>query len=83
MRFVSLVFIGGSFCWRQYLFHKHECQAVSWVVATQTTLLWDADGMLPAAGGCVYVVGGKSLLAAQCCCEPSTALNKQTSAAWI
>ena len=55
----------------------------SMIVATQTTLLWDADGMLPAAGGCVYVVGGKSLLAAQCCCEPSTALNKQTSAAWI
>ena len=31
------------------------------IVATRTTLLWDADGMLPAAGGCVYVVGGKSL----------------------
>ena len=29
--------------------------------ATRTTLVWGADGMLPPVGGCVYVVGGKSL----------------------
>ena len=40
IRFISLVFIGGSFCWRQYLFHKHECQAVSWVVDKKIKKSW-------------------------------------------